>query len=68
MDRIEYEGGNWARAVAKAWDKGGRRKEMRRAGAHVVDRAKEGREMATYLVGWVEEWYSKTNAASSASR
>ncbi|VDC06835.1 unnamed protein product [Peniophora sp. CBMAI 1063] len=62
MDRVEYEGGNWARAVAKAWEKGGRRKEMRRAGAHVVDRVKEGREMAHYLVGWVKEWYSKANA------
>jgi hypothetical protein len=66
MDRVEYEGGNWARAVAKAWEKGGRRKEMRRAGAHVVDRAKEGEEMASYLMGWVEEWYSKANTASFA--
>ncbi|KAI0027880.1 hypothetical protein K488DRAFT_60220 [Vararia minispora EC-137] len=60
MAHNEYESGHWAARIADAWARGGTRKCMRREGAHAVDRRAEGRDIAEFLMDWVEEW--KTSA------
>ena len=62
MAHEEYEAGNWSAKVAEAWEKGGQRKRERRMGIGAVDRRKEGRQMAQYVMGWVEDWGQKTDA------
>ncbi|KAA1467714.1 hypothetical protein DENSPDRAFT_869249 [Dentipellis sp. KUC8613] len=58
MAHEEYEAGEWAARIREAWARGAQAKRERRAGVRVVDRVAKGREMAEFVVRWVDEWAS----------
>ena len=65
LSRTKYEVGEWAEAVAEAWAEGKDAKARKRAVGETGQRKAEGREMAQFLVDWVEEW--QTGAAAMPS-
>ena len=56
LSRAAYESGEWARAVEQAYHLGKEKKQKKRDEGETGLRAKEGREMAEMLVGWVQKW------------
>ncbi|KAI0072755.1 hypothetical protein K474DRAFT_1667435 [Panus rudis PR-1116 ss-1] len=56
MTRTAYETGEWAKYVQEAWTKGKDAKARKRAEGETGRRKREGKEMATMLVEWVEKW------------
>ena len=56
LSRDSYEAGNWADAMESAYEKGKAAKALKRQEGETGKRAAEGKEMATYLVDWVERW------------
>ncbi|GJE96266.1 hypothetical protein PsYK624_124600 [Phanerochaete sordida] len=59
LSRTAYESGEWAGAVEKAYHLGKEKKQRKRDEGETGLRAKEGREMAEMLVGWVQKWQAQ---------
>ena len=56
LERVKYEVGEWAEAVEEAWVRGREAKARKRREGETGRRREEGREMARYVVDWVERW------------
>ncbi|KAI0707127.1 hypothetical protein C8Q76DRAFT_629102 [Earliella scabrosa] len=56
LERVKYEVGEWAEAVEEAWVRGREAKGRKRSEGETGRRREEGREMARYVVDWVERW------------
>jgi len=56
LSREDYEGGNWAAAIERAWNSGGDAKRLKRLEGETGKRQEEVREMGRRVVDWVVDW------------
>ena len=59
LSRASYEAGEWADTVQEAYSRGKNAKARKRQAGETGKRAVEGREMATILINWINEWKHK---------
>lgn len=56
LSREDYEGGNWAAAIERAWNSGSDAKRLKRLEGETGKRQEEVREMGRRVVDWVVDW------------
>lgn len=56
LSREDYEGGNWATAVERAWSNGSEAKRLKRLEGETGKRQEQVREMGKRVVDWIAEW------------
>lgn len=56
LSREDYEGGNWAAAVERAWNSGSEAKHLKRLKGETGKRQDEVKEMGRVVVDWIMEW------------
>ncbi|KAH9945028.1 uncharacterized protein BXZ73DRAFT_86604 [Epithele typhae] len=57
LSRTQYEVGEWAEAIERAYQLGKDAKARKRVVGETGQRAEEGRNMAQSLVDWVDRWH-----------
>lgn len=56
LSREDYEGGNWATAVERAWNSGREAKRLKRLEGETGKRQEEVKEMGRRVVDWIMDW------------
>jgi hypothetical protein len=56
LSREDYEGGNWAAAIERAWNSGGDAKRLKRLEGETGKRQEEVKEMGRRVVDWIVDW------------
>ena len=59
LSREDYEGGNWATAVERAWNTGREAKRLKRLEGETGKRQEEVKEMGRKVVDWIVDWKRK---------
>lgn len=56
LSREDYEGGNWATAVERAWNSGNEAKRLKRLEGETGKRQKQVKDMGRKVMDWIAEW------------
>jgi hypothetical protein len=56
LSREDYEGGNWATAVERAWNSGSEAKRLKRLEGETGKRQEQVKEMGRRVVDWIVDW------------
>ena len=56
LSREDYEGGNWATAVERAWDSGSKAKRLKRLEGETGKRQEQVKEMGRRVMDWIVDW------------
>jgi hypothetical protein len=56
LSREDYEGGNWAAAVERAWNGGSEAKWLKRLEGETGERQEQVREMGRKVMDWIVDW------------
>ncbi|KAF9648007.1 hypothetical protein BDM02DRAFT_3169160 [Thelephora ganbajun] len=56
LSRDDYEGGNWATAVERAWNNGSEAKRLKRLEGETGKRQEQVKEMGRRVVDWIVDW------------
>lgn len=56
LSREDYEGGNWATAVERAWNSGREAKQIKRLEGETGKRQEQVKEMGRRVVDWIVDW------------
>ena len=56
LSREDYEGGNWATAVERAWNDGSEAKLLKRLEGETGKRQEQVKEMGRRVVDWIVDW------------
>lgn len=59
LSREDYEGGNWAAAIERAWNGGSNAKRLKRLEGETGKRQEDVKEMGRRVVDWVADWKCK---------
>lgn len=56
LSREDYEGGNWATAVERAWNSGSEAKRLKRLEGETGKRQEQVKEVGRMVVDWIVDW------------
>jgi len=56
LSREDYEGGDWATAVERAWKGGSDAKRLKRREGETGKRQEQVKEMGRRVIDWIVDW------------